>query len=230
MRELCFVSPVQQKEDESQIHKYRKGSRYVWWGYEVNTSSDDCIAAINSYSHQVHLSLLLQSYILLPFLFCVSPILAFFDIVVRLMKVLGYGREKKVILEAPLYDKDYVLGNVLAAHYLISSDLSRAKTYVKAAESYLVSSTLFFYSSVYVFILSEGKMLCVYHLSKIHWFYSQGKATPYEKAVFKAVNYLISDNMDEDVALELHFKVRMFLGFWFFIVLLDLLAVILTLM
>lgn len=135
-RELCFISPVQQKEDESQIHKYRKGSRYVWWGYEVNTSSDDCIAAINSYSHQV----------------------------------LGYGREKKVILEAPLYDKDCVLGNVLAAHCLISSDVSRAKTYAKAAESHL------------------------------------GKATPYEKAVFKAVNYLISDHMDEDVALELHSK------------------------
>ncbi|KAL0799016.1 hypothetical protein Bca101_054191 [Brassica carinata] len=131
-REFYFESP--QKEDESQIHEYRKRSRCVWWGYEVNTSSDDCIAAINSFSHQV----------------------------------LGYGREKKVILEAPLYDKDCVLGNILAAHYLFSSDVSRAKTYAKAAESHL------------------------------------GKATPYEKAVFKAVNYLISDHMDEEVALELH--------------------------
>ena len=52
-----------------------------------------------------------------------------------------------------------------------------------------------------------------YHMSKIDWFYFQGKATPYEKAFFEAVNYLISDNMDEDVALELHSKVRMFLGF-----------------
>ncbi|XP_024004443.1 uncharacterized protein LOC18030898 [Eutrema salsugineum] len=33
-----------------------------------------------------------------------------------------------------------------------------------------------------------------------------GKATAYEKEVFKAVNYLISENMDEDVALELHSK------------------------
>uniref|UniRef100_A0A0D3D6Y5 Tetratricopeptide repeat protein 38 n=1 Tax=Brassica oleracea var. oleracea TaxID=109376 RepID=A0A0D3D6Y5_BRAOL len=82
-------------------------------------------------------------------------------------QVLGYG---KVILEAPLYDKDCVLGDNLAAHYLFSSDISRAKTYARAAE---------------------------YHL---------GKATPYEKAFFEAVNYLISDNMDEDVALELHSK------------------------
>ncbi|CDY28450.1 BnaC07g12780D [Brassica napus] len=88
----------------------------------------------------------------------------------RLFFVLGYGRDRKVILEAPLYDKDCVLGNNLAAHYLFSSDISRAKTYARAAE---------------------------YHL---------GKATPYEKAFFEAVNYLISDNMDEDVALELHSK------------------------
>ncbi|KAG2320897.1 hypothetical protein Bca52824_014110 [Brassica carinata] len=124
------------EEYESQIHEYIKGSRCVWWGYEVNTSSDDCIASINSYSHQV----------------------------------LGYGRERKVILEAPLHDKDCVLGNILAAHYLISLDISRAKTYARAAE---------------------------YHL---------GKATPYEKVVFEAVNCLISDNMDEDKALELHSK------------------------
>ncbi|CAN7077962.1 unnamed protein product [Brassica oleracea var. botrytis] len=89
----------------------------------------------------------------------------------RLFFVLGYGRDRKVILEAPLYDKDCVLGNNLAAHYLFSSDISRAKTYARAAE---------------------------YHL---------GKATPYEKAFFEAVNYLISDNMDEDVALELHSKI-----------------------
>ncbi|WZZ04189.1 hypothetical protein YC2023_090110 [Brassica napus] len=105
--------------------------------YEVNTSSDDCIASIKSNSHQV----------------------------------LGYGRDMKVILEAPLYDKDCVLGNNLAAHYLFSSDISRAKTYARAAE---------------------------YHL---------GKAIPYEKAFFEVVNYLISDNMDEDVALELHSKI-----------------------
>ena len=89
---------------------------------------------------------LFYSRAVLPYRFSfVSIPFWFFDIVVCLMKVLGYGREKKVILEAPLYDKDCVLGNVLAAHYLISSDLSRAKTYVKAAESHLVSSTLFFF-------------------------------------------------------------------------------------
>jgi len=58
------------------------------------------------------------------------------------MKVLGYGREKKVILEAPNYDNDCVLANILAAHYLSSFDPVRARSYALAAESRLVSSTL----------------------------------------------------------------------------------------
>ena len=36
---------------------------------------------------------------------------------------------------------------------------------------------------------------------------AQDHATSYEKAVFDAVNYLISPNRDDDVAFELHFKV-----------------------
>ncbi|CAH8253428.1 unnamed protein product [Arabidopsis lyrata] len=84
-----------------------KTLRCVRWGYEVNTSSDDCIDAINSYFQQV----------------------------------LSYGRKRKVILEAPLYDNDCVLGNILAAHYLSSSDPSRANSYVEAAASNLEQST-----------------------------------------------------------------------------------------
>ncbi|CAH8390897.1 unnamed protein product [Eruca vesicaria subsp. sativa] len=82
-------------------------------------------------------------------------------------------------LEAPLYDKDCVLGNILAAHYLISSDISRAKTYARAAEYHLVSSA------------SVNERFSV--------------ATTWESH-FEAVNYLISDNMEEDKALELHSK------------------------
>lgn len=44
-----------------------------------------------------------------------------------------------MILKAPRYDKDCVLGNVLAAHYLSSSDHSRAHSYLEAAASNLVS-------------------------------------------------------------------------------------------
>ena len=54
-------------------------------------------------------------------------------------QVLSYGRNRKVILEAPLHDKDCVLGNILAAHYLSSSDHHRAKSYLEAATSNLVS-------------------------------------------------------------------------------------------
>lgn len=35
----------------------------------------------------------------------------------------------------------------------------------------------------------------------------QDEATDYEKAVFDAVSCLISEDGDEDVALEMHFKV-----------------------
>ncbi|CAH8337033.1 unnamed protein product [Eruca vesicaria subsp. sativa] len=94
---------------------------------------------------------------------CINAIDSYFH------QVLSYGRNGKVILEAPLYDKDCVLGNVLAAHYLSSSsDLSKANTYVEAARSNIE------------------------------------QATPYEKAVFEAISYMISEDRDDDLALELH--------------------------
>jgi tetratricopeptide (TPR) repeat protein len=92
------------------------------------------------------------------------------DHVLWLMKVLSYGRKRKVILEAPLYDKDCVLGSILAAHFLSSSDPSRANSYVEAAASNLEQST------------------------------------PYEKAVYEAVTYLISEDRDDDLAFEMHTK------------------------
>ncbi|CAI0386692.1 unnamed protein product [Linum tenue] len=101
-------------------------------GYEVKTCSDDCVAAINSYYHQV----------------------------------LSYGRGRRVILEAAKCDKDCVLANTLAAHFLGSAD----SPHLQAAKARL------------------------------------DQATPYERAVFGAVSYLISDNRDDDVAVELHSK------------------------
>lgn len=56
-----------------------------------------------------------------------------------------------MILEAPLYDKDCVLGSILAAHYLSSTDSARAKSYARAAESNLVSTALFFLFSFTVY-------------------------------------------------------------------------------
>lgn len=113
-----------------------EGMKLDLWGYEVRTSSDSCISAINSYYHQV----------------------------------LSYGRERSVILEAPVHDKDCVLANILAAHFLCSSDPSRAPSHFQAAKSLLE------------------------------------QATKYEKAVFNAISYLISQDRDDDVAVELHSK------------------------
>ncbi|KAK9277114.1 hypothetical protein L1049_006653 [Liquidambar formosana] len=106
------------------------------WGYEVKTTSDACISAINSFYHQV----------------------------------LSYGRERSVILEAPAHDQSCVLGNILAAHFLCSADPPRAPFHLQAAKAH----------------------------------YEQ--ATPYEKAVFDTVNYLVSADRDDDVAIELHSK------------------------
>ena len=58
------------------------------------------------------------------------------------MKVLIYGRERSVILEAVAHDNQCVLANILAAHFLHSSDSSRALTCLHAAESRLVPSHL----------------------------------------------------------------------------------------
>ncbi|XP_022775991.1 tetratricopeptide repeat protein 38-like isoform X3 [Durio zibethinus] len=43
-------------------------------------------------------------------------------------------------------------------------------------------------------------------ISVINAYYHQEQATSYEKAIFDAVNYLISDNRDDDLAVELHSK------------------------
>ncbi|KAG5068006.1 hypothetical protein AAZX31_01G038500 [Glycine max] len=106
------------------------------WGYQVATSSQACVSAINSYYHQV----------------------------------LIYGRERSVILEAVAHDKHCVLANILAAHFLYSSGSSRALTCLHAAKSHLEHATL------------------------------------YEKLVFDAISYMLSEDRDDDVAVELHSK------------------------
>ncbi|KAL2510192.1 Tetratricopeptide repeat (TPR)-like superfamily protein [Forsythia ovata] len=73
------------------------------WGYEVNTCSDACLSAINTYN----------------------------------LQVLSYGRKRSVLLEAPRNDPKCVLGNILAAHFLCSSDTSRALPLIDAAKSHL---------------------------------------------------------------------------------------------
>ncbi|WJX93746.1 hypothetical protein P8452_75236 [Trifolium repens] len=79
------------------------------WGYQVTTSSQLCISAINHYYHQV----------------------------------LSYGKKRCVILEALAHDKDCVLANILAAHFLYSSDPSRASSCLEAAKSQLDRATIY---------------------------------------------------------------------------------------
>ncbi|XP_023537841.1 tetratricopeptide repeat protein 38-like isoform X1 [Cucurbita pepo subsp. pepo] len=109
------------------------GLKLTKWGYEVRTSSDACISAIN----------------------------AFYD------QVLSYGRRRSVILEAPVHDKHCVLANVFAAYFLSSSDPSRVHHHLQAAKAGL------------------------------------DRATPYEKAVYDAISCLMSNDRDDNVAVEL---------------------------
>ncbi|KAJ8445410.1 hypothetical protein Cgig2_031223 [Carnegiea gigantea] len=113
-----------------------KGLKLDKWGYQVKTSSDKCIYAINEFYDQV----------------------------------LKYGRRRSIILEAPGHDEHCVLGNILAAHYLSSTGSSKASCFLQAAKSHY------------------------------------DEATAYEKAVFDAVSYLISEDRDDELALELHTK------------------------
>ncbi|XP_057448355.1 uncharacterized protein LOC130739906 [Lotus japonicus] len=105
-------------------------------GYEIITSSQACLSAINSYYHQV----------------------------------LIYGRKRSVILEAVGHDQNCVLANTLAAHFVYSPASSRARPYLDAANSFLEHATL------------------------------------YEKLVFDTISYLVSEDRDDDVAIQLHSK------------------------
>ena len=139
-----------------------EGVKLDMWGYEVRTSSDSCISAINSYYHQVCLFLFL-SWCLTWFLFWNG--LWFMDDI----KVLSYGRERSVILEALVHDKDCVLANILAASFLCSSDPSRAPSHIQAAKSLLVSLLFwldmgtwpfFVFTSFFFWVLSEISLFC----------------------------------------------------------------------
>ncbi|GAV67472.1 Phage_C domain-containing protein [Cephalotus follicularis] len=114
-----------------------EGVKLDKWGYEVKTSSDSCIIAINDYYHQV----------------------------------LNYGRKGGVILEAAVDDPNCVLANILASHFLCSSNPSLAPRHIQSAKSHLE------------------------------------QATSYEKAVFDAVNSLITEDGDDYEAFELHSRV-----------------------
>lgn len=178
-----------------------EGVKFDKSGYEVKTSSDSCIFAINAYYHQVFnlLPLFSNFFLCLEFLDC--------TLCVQLSQVLSYGRDRRVILEAPVHDKDCVLANILAAHFLFSSDPSEASLHIEAAKSRLV----IFFSLYLVFPWKvQGILTRILILNCCNFpflCFEQEQATFYEKAVFDVVNYLISENRDDDVAVELHSKV-----------------------
>ncbi|KAK8963154.1 hypothetical protein KSP40_PGU007586 [Platanthera guangdongensis] len=67
---------------------------------------------------------------------CVAAIDAYYD------QVLSYGRNRAVILEAPINDPACVIGNALAAHFMGSQDLHKVFSLLSAAAAALVSFTL----------------------------------------------------------------------------------------
>ena len=119
------------------------------WGYEVRTSSDVCISAINAFYIQVWHAYISIYYVVFLFFFVGNLIFwigFLWNLNLSVLKVLSFGRERSVILEAPSHDKDCVLANVYAAHFLYSSDSPRASLYLEAAKSSLVMSDWFVWS------------------------------------------------------------------------------------
>lgn len=66
---------------------------------------------------------------------CVATIDAYYD------EVLCYGRNRAIILEAPVNDPSCILGNVLAAHFLCFRDLPKASSLLAAAAAALENAT-----------------------------------------------------------------------------------------
>lgn len=68
---------------------------------------------------------------------CVAAIDAYYE------QVLSYGRNRAVILEAPINDPACVIGNVLAAHFIGSQDLHKVSSLLSAAAAALGNATLY---------------------------------------------------------------------------------------
>ena len=95
------------------------------------------------------------------------------------IKVLSYGRERSVILEALVHDKDCVLANILAASFLCSSDPFRAPSHIQAAKSLLVS--LFFWLGMGTWPFFVFTSFFFWVLSEISLFYTRSKRPSTEK-------------------------------------------------
>ncbi|KAL3824189.1 hypothetical protein ACJIZ3_020218 [Penstemon smallii] len=68
---------------------------------------------------------------------CISALNSYYH------EVLNYGRKRSVVLEAPKSDPHCVLGNILAAQFLISTDFSRASELIDDAKSHLEYASLY---------------------------------------------------------------------------------------
>ncbi|KAL5722520.1 hypothetical protein ACHQM5_006034 [Ranunculus cassubicifolius] len=66
---------------------------------------------------------------------CISAINSYYN------QVLNYGRNRSVILEAQLSDENCVLANILAAHYIASTNPIKSSLYLASAKSKLEEAT-----------------------------------------------------------------------------------------
>ncbi|KAL5722247.1 hypothetical protein ACHQM5_005790 [Ranunculus cassubicifolius] len=64
---------------------------------------------------------------------CISAINSYYN------QVLNYGRNRSVILEAQSSDENCVLANILAAHYIASTNPLKSTLYLASAKSKLIS-------------------------------------------------------------------------------------------
>lgn len=93
------------------------------------------------------------------------------------MKVLSYGRNRWVIVEAPRHDPNCVLANVLAAHFLSSSsaNASPAASLLQAANAHLENATSYekavFYALTYLLSPNRDDDVAIQQHSKVCFYF-----------------------------------------------------------
>lgn len=108
-----------------------------------------------------------------------------------------------MILEAPVHDKHCVLANVFAAYFLSSSDPSRVHHHLQAAKAGLVSFHFFLFGmNMFISYLCGHWRFLLTNCLNCRYF-DKDRATPYEKAVYDAISCLMSNDRDDNVAVEL---------------------------
>jgi len=186
------------------------------WGYQVATSSQACVSAINSYYHQVThfttppFSLSLYYEFFFRFWFWLLSLSKLFDIKTQMGCVSFEWRFSSMEEKGLWFWKQWHMTITVSwptswLHISFTRLILLVLSLVCTPLSptlYLSICIFFFFSSIWLFPPKRKPLWCVFVILLV-----QDQATLYEKLVFDTISYLLSEDRDDDVALELHSKV-----------------------